>query len=131
MEDKEIIANLKDCKTVDELKTLGKEIGYELSDDEAQAYLDQLLKSGELSDGELDSVTGGCAWWRKGSAYSGNPPHHLIVTIYNCCSLFEKSDEKFTKPRCRVCRFTYRYVGTPTWYCSRRDYYNDPLNPNK
>lgn len=37
-----------------------KENGVELSEEEAQDYFEQMNRSGELSDDELDNVAGGC-----------------------------------------------------------------------
>lgn len=130
MQDKEIITKLKSCKTVDELKTVGKEIGYELTDDEAKNYLDSFAKSGEISDNELSSVSGGgCSKWRNGRAYSGNPDYWLITTIGNSCSLWTQNEPKIgLKYTCYSCH----HCDSPnpfTYICRRRKFYNDPLNP--
>ena len=130
MEDKEIITKLKSCKTVDELKTVGKEIGYELTDDEAKNYLERFAKSGELSDNELSSVSGGgCSKWRNGRAYSGNPDYWLITTIGNSCSLWVKGGQNFgLKHTCCSCE----HIDTPnpfTYFCLKRKFNDDPLNP--
>ena len=126
MEEKEIINKLKSCKTVDELKTVAKEIGYELTDEEAQSYFEKLSMIGELSDDELGSVSGGgCVRWRRGRAYSGVYPHYLIVTVGNSCSLFGHS--KLTKGTCSQCCHHSTMRGA--MICSLRTWDHDKLNP--
>lgn len=132
MEDKEMITKLKSCKTVEEIKTSGKEIGYELTDEEAKAFLEKFSKNDELSDDELSNVTGGCTWWRKGRAYSGIYPHYLIVTVANTCPSYSRdrskdpADRDLWEGKCGYCRHATNYVPT---YCHKRTYYNDPYNP--
>ena len=58
--DEEAIAKAKQAKSVEELLTLAKESGVEMTAEQAQEYYTQLnLKSGELADDELDNVAGG------------------------------------------------------------------------
>ena len=68
---KELLAKAKEMKTPDELMSLAKENGIELTEESAAAYFDRLNpKTGELSDGELDNVSGGC-----GGGYDASRPH--------------------------------------------------------
>ena len=129
MENREIFTKIKNCQTIEELKTIGKEIGYELTDEEAKAYFEKLSKEGELNDDELDSVTGGCTWWRKGRAYSGVDPHNLIVTIGNSCSLWKDGKKSGIRGTCYTCHHCSLGNYGLTRYCWRRRYYDDPLNP--
>ena len=46
------------CKTTDELVELAKSKGYDITQEQAEAYLEQ-FSSYELSDKELDNVSGG------------------------------------------------------------------------
>lgn len=56
----ELIEKAKSAKTAEELLALAKENSVELTAEEAAAYFAQLNPaSGELSDDELDSVSGG------------------------------------------------------------------------
>ena len=56
----ELIEKAKEAKTPDELMSLAKENGIELTEESAAAYFDRLNpKAGELSDSELDNVSGG------------------------------------------------------------------------
>jgi len=59
----ESIAKAKQAKNVEELLTLAKESGVEMTAEQAQEYYTQLNpKSGELADDELDNVAGGGAY---------------------------------------------------------------------
>ena len=55
----EIITKAKEAKTPEEIVSIAKENGMEMTAEEAQAYFDQLNRTGELSDDELDNVAGG------------------------------------------------------------------------
>lgn len=56
----ELIAKAKEAKTAEELMALAKESGEEITEESAKAYFDLLNpKTGELSDDELDNVSGG------------------------------------------------------------------------
>ncbi len=58
---KELLAKAKEAKTPEELMTIAKENGTEINEESAKAYFDLLQpKNGELSDEELDNVSGGC-----------------------------------------------------------------------
>ena len=57
----ELIEKAKEAKTPDELMSLAKENGIELTAESAASYFERLnSKTGELSDSELDNVSGGC-----------------------------------------------------------------------
>ncbi len=47
------------ARSPEELLSLAKESGLELSEEQANTYFEKLNKSGELSDDELDNVAGG------------------------------------------------------------------------
>ncbi|MDE7399064.1 MAG: hypothetical protein K2N06_05995 [Oscillospiraceae bacterium] len=72
----ELMAKARQAKSVEELLALAKENEIELSENEAKAYFEQLNKSGEISDEELDNVSGG------GCHYKDGP---LVVTHGNSC----------------------------------------------
>ncbi len=55
----ELIEKAKQAKSHEELIALAKENGIELSEDKAKEYFERLNRSGELSDEELDNVSGG------------------------------------------------------------------------
>ena len=57
---KELIEKAKTAKTAEELLAMAKEENIELSAEQAAKVFEELNKTGELSDEELDNVTGGC-----------------------------------------------------------------------
>ena len=56
---KELFAKAKETKTVEELITLAKENGKELSGEQAEKLFAKLNQTGELTDDELADVSGG------------------------------------------------------------------------
>ena len=58
--DQEIIAKEREAKSAEELLAMAKENDIELTGEQAKEYYDRLHATGELSDDELDSVSGGC-----------------------------------------------------------------------
>lgn len=79
MDQKELLEQAKKAKSAEELMSLAKENGMELTKEEAEAYFVQLNKSGELSDEELDNVAGGGCHNKDG---------RLVVTVWYNCSDF-------------------------------------------
>lgn len=78
--DKELLAKAKEAKNPEELITLAKENGTELTAESAKMYFDLLHpKTGELSDDELDNVAGGGCHAKDG---------RLVVTIGHICDNF-------------------------------------------
>ena len=55
----ELIEKAKRARSPEELSVLAKENGIELSEDKAKEYFERLNNSGELSDSELENVSGG------------------------------------------------------------------------
>ena len=74
---KELLAKAKEAKTPEELLTLAKENGMELTEAEAKTYFDLLHpQTGELSDDELDNVSGGGC----------GPTYYKACMADGCCS---------------------------------------------
>ena len=73
----ELLEKAKQAKNAEELLTLAKENGMEMTEDQAQAYYAQLHPtSGEMADDELENVAGGGCHSKDG---------RLVVTIdYGC-----------------------------------------------
>lgn len=68
---KELVAKAKEAKTSEELMALAKEAGIDMTEESAALAFEQLnSKTGELSDSELDNVSGGC-----GGGYDTGRPH--------------------------------------------------------
>ena len=57
--DKDLIIKAKQAKSPEKLLILAKENGMEMTEESANAYFAKLHKSGEVSDDELDNVSGG------------------------------------------------------------------------
>ena len=76
---KELLTKAKSAENSAALLALAKENGMELTQEESDAYFAELHKTGELSDDELENVTGG------GCRKNG----HLVVTIGYSCELWE------------------------------------------
>jgi predicted ribosomally synthesized peptide with nif11-like leader len=55
----ELIEKAKNAKSAEELLALAKENGVDLTEDEAKTCFEQLHVSGEVSDDELEAVSGG------------------------------------------------------------------------
>lgn len=72
----ELIEKAKTAKTAEELRALAKENDWEMTEESAQAYFNQLHKTGELSDDELDNVAGGGCHSSDG---------RLVVTVGHIC----------------------------------------------
>ena len=72
---KELLQKAKSAESAEALQALAKENDYEISTEEANAYFAQLHKRGELSDEELENVSGG------GCRKDG----HLVTSLINGC----------------------------------------------
>ena len=73
---KELLAKAKEMKTPEELMALAKESGIEMTKEKADEYFKQLsTSSGEISDEELDNVSGGCG----GGYVAGRPQPRFAV----------------------------------------------------
>lgn len=57
---KELLEKAKTAKTAEELLAMAKAEKIEMTAEEAARYFAELHKTGELSDDELDNVSGGC-----------------------------------------------------------------------
>ncbi len=80
MDINEVIMKGKEANTVEELKEMAVKENWNISDEEANAYYEELQKyktqsTGELSDDELDDVSGG-------GCYKGK---RLVVTTMHSC----------------------------------------------
>ena len=83
----ELLEKAKKAESAEALQALAKENDYNMSAEEANAYFAQLHKSGELSDEELENVSGG------GCRNNG----HLVVTVaYGCRLWMCKKDDAYS-----------------------------------
>ena len=73
---KELVAKAKEAKTSEELMALAKEAGIDMTEESAASLFEQLnSKTSELSDSELDNVSGGCG----GGYDAGRPQPRFAV----------------------------------------------------
>ena len=110
----ELIEKAKQAKTPEEIAALAKEIGAEMTPEEANTYFAMLNpKTGELADDELEDVAGG----RKcGTTYMDHKP---VVTLLNSCEHFQKGkikDAKGEEGKCKDCYYMER--GAVLFTCS-------------
>ena len=101
---KELLTKAKAAKTAEEIMALAKENGIEMTAEEAQKIFAQLhSQSGELSDDELDNVSGGACYGRDDC---------LMTTIAYGCRYYEPATTKNgVNGTCGACRYwdrTYR-----------------------
>jgi len=74
----ELITKAKEAKSAEELLALAKENGLDFTEENASAYYAQLHPtSGELSDDELDNVSGGACHEIGGQ--------RMVTTLINLC----------------------------------------------
>ena len=83
MTNEEMLLKAKEAKSAEELLAIAKENGLELTEESAKAYYEQLHKTGEVSDDELDNVSGGGCYTKDG---------RLVVTVANFCDLWTCKD---------------------------------------
>ncbi len=77
--DNELILKAKQAKNPEELIALAKENGTELTEESAKAYFEQLHKTGELNDDELDNVAGGACYAKDG---------RMVISVLHDCDFF-------------------------------------------
>ena len=96
--DQELLTKAKAAETPEELLALAKENGIEMTAEEAQKIFAQLhSQSGELSDDELDNVSGGACYGRDDC---------LMTTIAYGCRYYEPATTKNgVNGTCGACRY--------------------------
>lgn len=78
---KELMEKAKNAQTIQELEALAKAENVELAPGEAEAFFAQLHQTGELSDEELENVSGGgCA---KGTESPYKVGEEVLVKYYD------------------------------------------------
>ncbi len=89
---KELIAKARKCETAQELLALAKENDIEMSEEQASSLLVGMKKAGELSDRELDNVSGGgcnffkakCPKCRSINIKQETEQYMFILTCLDC-----------------------------------------------
>ncbi len=109
----ELLEKAKLAKSSEELMTVAKANGFDLTGEEAERYFSYLnSKSGELGDDELGDVSGGRRCFT--TYYEGQP----VVTTFNSCGHYrylnyETEGEKAGGGNCIQCTY-YKCNG---WIC--------------
>ncbi len=122
----EQIEKAKAAKSAEELLSIAKETGIDLTEEQAGAYFEKLNGSGELSDNELDNVAGGGCYDRK-PENAVNENDRCRYWLCKQCGKDRFTVEKdslgkhshFGKSiiwQCRDCKFYY-YDYTGDCYC--------------
>ena len=97
--DKGLVETSRKAGSPEELLTLAKKNGVEMTGEDAKNYFDQLHpKTGELSDDELDNVAGGGCYSNDG---------YLLTTIGYKCKFYEETPEKPFGVKGTCCRCKY------------------------
>ena len=111
----EMIKTAKRAESAEALLALAKKNGYEMTTEEAEAYFARMHKSGELSDEELENVSGG------GCRNNG---HLVVTTMYGCDLWLCKKDKRKARPTGYITTDTNRpYATCPS--CGRDPYCKD------
>ena len=106
----ELFDQAKAAKSAEELQSIAKENGVELSDQEAAEYFAQMHKAGELSDEELDHVSGGGCHKKDG---------RLVVSMgYHC--------DQWTCVHCGRSNIFNSDVNGQIHYCPNGDMVRNP-----
>lgn len=128
----EIIVQARKAKTVEELKALAKENQLDLTDDQAQAYFDQLHTTGEMADEELANVAGGqcknggkyvviattsCEQWKCPDCGGHNYDSIFISWLHDC------KNGKTIPAYCTNCAYCTYERGL--WLCSNTEFWDN------
>ena len=125
----ELLEKAKQAGMAEELMAVAKENGVELTEEDAKEYFEQLHKSGELSDEELDSVAGGGCHGKDGrlvvtGGYSCDGWEMNYDSLYDSdLQLYEKLgiDPALNRPHnCCCCKYFAEKAGIR--YC------DNPIN---
>ena len=109
---------VKTAMSVEELIALAKENGMELTEEEAKNYFEQWHKEGELSDEELNNVSGGCGSSDPAPKYQVG--QHLWLgyfTTQNYLEVVVDAPEFYTEED------GWRYLVTPVGYDFQQNSY--------
>ena len=131
MGNKELLEMAKRANSAEEFFALTKESDVELTQEQAEAYFEQINKWEELSDDELDNVAGGtaydneewpvvrpnnfCEHWTCLYCESELVDKHLGRNARHTCGKYSQSN---IKPRCGNCLFC---VYNGQWNCYHPD----------
>ncbi len=113
----EIMEKAKTANSPEELLALAKENDYPLSEEDANACFERMNKTGELSDSELDSVSGGACY---------RDDKRMVINLMHSCPHYVCQDCGKGKNYCTHHGGVYKFCGkciyeeyvSPVWVCN-------------
>ena len=130
--DKKVFEKMKNVKSAEELLALAKENGVEMTEESAKAYYELMqvqIKTGELSDEELDNVAGGGCFKSDGRAITTpySSCEHFCCSecgggrMPGCddnyvCTMYQKHTTWGDNAFCKRCK--YMSYESELWYCN-------------
>ena len=122
----ELLEKAKQAKSPEELIALAKEKGTEMTEESAKAYFEQLHKSGELADDELDNVSGGCGDDEPVDRRMKVSPSDEGCMYYACGICEEQAGtcrcRSYAESKCGTC-LHIRYKGDGSAVCNSKNTY--------
>ena len=120
MYSEEVVSKLKDASCAEEVLAIAKAEGIQLTQEESEQVLAEVKKNaeGEISDDDLDAVSGGSSYVSTGGGGYGE----LITTSCNSCPAFQ-GESPDSSVRCGSCVHSH-YNGTYL-LCNERKYKDD------
>ena len=119
----ELIEKAQKAASAEELIAFAKENGIEITEEQAKAFYDSFHMTGELEDGELDTVSGGgVPQYRIDLPFDNEIRSVLRVFGADHCynGSFQEENGHYSAPRCKFCKYFTQYSpNTPLlYYCS-------------
>ena len=103
--DKDLIIKAKQAKSLEELLIFAKENGAEITEESANAYFDQLHKTSEVVDDELDNVSGGALPLH----YALNTDNYIHCPKCNSVNLWYNNGKE--RYECNDCKTAFTSFG--------------------
>lgn len=95
--EQDLQSRIKKIESKEEMMALLKENGVDIGEKDAAAYFKAINKRGEISDDELDDVSGGACYSEE---------VYLMVTCGYSCSYFQRSvASESNRPKCSACMY--------------------------
>ena len=118
---REQVERINNAKTVEELMNVSKEVGYDLTEDEAKVFIQRKSSEGLIADSDLDDIDA-ASQCKSCKTYSSDPPYYLIVSLLNSCPSCKTLEPGVN--RCYICYYAEKKNGV--CYCTARTIDNDP-----
>lgn len=123
----ELVIQAKEAKNVEELMLMAKEFGIKISEEDAKTFFEQLHKTGEMADEELENVAGGWCYHDGNRVVTAISPACKDWVCDECGSKSELLDDGS-----RICRNRMNHKGKyifRSYCCNCKHYkYEDALS---